>query len=471
MTSDTGAVGAVIVAAGASTRMGPGADKTLADLGGEPLIARTVAAFEQCDAIAVIVVVAGAGNRDAIAALRVDKGWRKTAPPILGGARRQDSVRIGLAALPPECAWVVVHDGARPFVTAQMIEEGRRAADETGAAVAVVPAYDTVKRVDASGRVVETLDRSELAMVQTPQVFRRDLLERAHAEVTEDVTDDAAMVERTEVEVRTFDGDRGNIKITTPTDLALAEAMIAEIAETGAKNSLRSPLQSVELGVRMMHIDEHGADFALIDEVCNHIVQGFPKLHYISSLESEMTKQEGRVLLAARAFKALRSAGILCQYGLYEQALVLVRVGMQHLLVAYDIENREDTFQALRSGKSFNTSELNTKAMIRRVAETPPSPNFRSVWEKADDYFNEYVHPGGTTRQKLRHKQPSSGYSVSLGCYYDPNFAPLTLFFIERGLLDLMLLVLRIKGFNWDVEQVYQRLVDAYEAKPLFGGH
>ena len=193
-------VGAVIVAAGASTRM-QGADKTLADLGGEPLIAHAVDAFEQCAAVGAIALVAAERNLDAIAALRIAKGWRKTMPPLPGGARRQDSVRIGLHALPPECEWALVHDGARPFVTSLMIEDGLRAAADTGAAIAVVPAFDTVKRVAADGRVIETLDRSELAMTQTPQVFRRDILERAHTEITVDVTDDAAMVERM--------GDRG----------------------------------------------------------------------------------------------------------------------------------------------------------------------------------------------------------------------------------------------------------------------
>ncbi len=220
-------VGAVIVAAGASTRMG-GADKTLADLGGEPLIARTVAAFEQSAAVGAIVLVVGEGNRDAIAKLRDEKGWRKTAPPVLGGARRQDSVRIGLAALPAECEWVLVHDGARPFVTPRMIEDGLRAAASTGAAVAVVPAFDTIKRVAPDGSVVETLDRSELALTQTPQVFRRDVLERAHAEVADDVTDDAAMAERIGVEVRVFEGARSNIKVTTPEDLVVAGALLGE---------------------------------------------------------------------------------------------------------------------------------------------------------------------------------------------------------------------------------------------------
>lgn len=218
-------VGAIIVAAGASSRMGAAGDKTLADLAGEPLIARTVDAFEQCAAVACVTLVVSKRNLDAVAALREAKGWRKTLPPVLGGARRQDSVRAGLKALPDDCGWIVVHDGARPFVTSALIEAGLEAAHPTGAAVAVVPAFDTVKRLAPDGSVAETLDRTELRMAQTPQVFRRDVLERAHAEVADDATDDAAMAERVGVEARTFAGDRGNIKITTAEDLGVAKLL------------------------------------------------------------------------------------------------------------------------------------------------------------------------------------------------------------------------------------------------------
>ncbi len=216
-------VGAIIVAAGAGVRMGAAGDKTLADLAGEPLIARTVDAFERCGAVSCVALVVSKRNRAAVAAIRDAKGWRKTASPVLGGARRRDSVRAGLEALPKDCGWIVVHDGARPFVTAEIIAAGLEAARRTGAAVAVVPAFDTVKRVAPDGSVAETLDRDELRMAQTPQVFRRDVLERAHAEIADDATDDAAMAERIGVEVRTFPGSRENIKITTAEDLGGGE--------------------------------------------------------------------------------------------------------------------------------------------------------------------------------------------------------------------------------------------------------
>ena len=219
-------VGAIIVSAGASTRM-QGTDKTLADVGGEPLISRTLDVFDECLAVGCMVLIVAEKNLDAIRELSRQKRWRKLADVRGGGERRQDSVRIGLAAL-PDCDWVVVHDGARPFATGRIIEEGLRAAAATGAAIAVVPATDTVKRVTEDGRVAGTLDRSELVLAQTPQVFRRTLLERAHAETDEDVTDDAAMVERIGGEVSTFEGARSNSKVTTPDDLSLARAIFAE---------------------------------------------------------------------------------------------------------------------------------------------------------------------------------------------------------------------------------------------------
>ena len=219
-------VGAIIVSAGASTRM-QGTDKTLADVGGEPLISRTLDVFEECSAVGWMVLIIAEKNLDAIGELNRRKHWGKLADVCIGGERRQDSVRIGLAAL-PDCDWVVVHDGARPFVTGSIIEEGLRAAAATGAAIAVVPAIDTVKRVTEDGQVAETLDRRELVMAQTPQVFRRTLLERAHADTDEDVTDDAAMVERIGVEVRVFMGSHRNSKVTTPDDLSLARAIFAE---------------------------------------------------------------------------------------------------------------------------------------------------------------------------------------------------------------------------------------------------
>lgn len=221
-------VGAIIVAAGRSVRMN-GADKMFAPVLGRPLLAHTVAAFESCPAIGSIVLVVAKDNVEQAQSLAKAEGWRKVSRIIAGGARRQDSVKRGLQGLPP-CRWVVVHDGARPCVEAQTIERGLEAAQRAEAAVAAVPVTDTIKRVDAEQRVVETLERGRLWAAQTPQVFRRDLLTRAHNDVDVEVTDDAALVERLGHPVVAYMGSYRNIKVTTVDDLALAEAYLREAA-------------------------------------------------------------------------------------------------------------------------------------------------------------------------------------------------------------------------------------------------
>ena len=208
-----------------------GVDKTLVELDGMPLIARTIDVFERCEAVGAVVLVVARENLNAVADVSRERAWRKVVHVRIGGMRRQDSVRIGLNAL-PECDWVVVHDGARPLVTRKLIADGLLRAQATGAATAATPTVDTIKVVADDGSVVETLDRRKLASIQTPQVFRRTLLLEAHEAQAADVTDDASMLEERGVEVRVFMGDRTNIKVTTPEDLIVAEALLAERAGT-----------------------------------------------------------------------------------------------------------------------------------------------------------------------------------------------------------------------------------------------
>ncbi len=217
-------VGAIIVSAGASTRMA-GVDKTLVELGGMPLIARTVEVFERTRAVGFVVLVVARSDLDEVADIARDYRWKKVLHVRVGGERRQDSVRIGLRAL-PQCDWVVVHDGARPLVTPKVIEDGLLTAVAVGAATAAVAVVDTIKVVTDDGHVVETVDRRTIAAIQTPQIFRRDLLERAHDEVEIDVTDDSSMLESQGIAVEVFMGDRANIKVTTPEDLIIAEALL-----------------------------------------------------------------------------------------------------------------------------------------------------------------------------------------------------------------------------------------------------
>ena len=199
-----------------------GIDKIFAPLAGTPIIAHTLRAFEESRIVSLISLVLAP---ERLADGRALSG-RKVSAVVPGGPRRQDSVRLGLEAL-GGCEYVLVHDGPRPFVTHDLIERALEAARESGAAVPAVPVTDTIKEAGADGFVTSTLDRSRLWAVQTPQAFRRDILLRAHAEITADVTDDAAMVEALGIPVRIFEGDRRNIKITTPQDLVLAEAMLA----------------------------------------------------------------------------------------------------------------------------------------------------------------------------------------------------------------------------------------------------
>ena len=219
--------GAVIVAAGSATRMG-GIDKVMADLGGEPMIVRTVRAFQNCEAITSIVIVT---REDLIRPISdLCRDMKKVAAVVAGGKSRQESVHLGLNALPKGTKLAAVHDGARPLVSWQVIDRVVRAANTYGAAAPAIPVKDTIKVVQ--GRLVkETPDRSSLMAVQTPQVFDFDLLRGALRKAEEDgaqVTDDCSAVERTGMRIKIVEGDERNLKVTTPMDLKIAELLLEE---------------------------------------------------------------------------------------------------------------------------------------------------------------------------------------------------------------------------------------------------
>ena len=214
---------AIITAAGESRRMG-GIDKVQALLGGKPLLARTIDAFQQCRLINQIVVVVNAENVEWCRRLVAGEGWPKVSDVCPGGERRQDSVAAGLERL-TQCHWVVIHDGARPLVTVDLIERGLEAAGETGAAVAAVPVTDTIKVAGDDEIVRETPPRQNLWAVQTPQAFRIGIITEAYHRANGDVTDDASLVERLGYKVKLYMGSYDNIKVTTPDDLALAEVL------------------------------------------------------------------------------------------------------------------------------------------------------------------------------------------------------------------------------------------------------
>ena len=215
--------GAILVAAGRSSRMG--FDKLWADLGGRPVLAWSLATLATCAALDRLVVVTGDD--------RLDDAWRlvgRTVPARLrgrtvpGGERRRDSVEAGLSAL-GDCAWVLVHDAARPFLSEAVVVRGLAEVTVTGACVAALPARDTIKRVHPDGTVLETPPREGLWTVQTPQLFRRDLVLEALAATDDDATDEAALVERIGGKVRVFEGEASCFKITTPDDLEIARAL------------------------------------------------------------------------------------------------------------------------------------------------------------------------------------------------------------------------------------------------------
>ena len=218
---------AVVPAAGSSTRMGQ--DKLLLPLGEQPVLLHTLRALELCPYITEIVVVTREELIVPIGQLCRDAALEKVRKVIVGGATRSHSVLAGLGELSPDAELAAIHDGARPLVSQVVLEAVIRRAAECGAAAPAVPVKDTVKRA-RDGLVAATLDRAELRAVQTPQVFQTDLIKaalaRALAEGAE-LTDDCAAVERLGIGVALTEGDYCNLKLTTPEDLAVAEALLA----------------------------------------------------------------------------------------------------------------------------------------------------------------------------------------------------------------------------------------------------
>ena len=172
-------------------------------------------------------MVANEKNIERASKLVAEERWNKVTDVCAGGRRRQDSVAAGLKRL-NNCQWVVIHDGARPLVTRDLIERGLEAAKETGAAVAAIPVTDTIKIAGDDGIVLETPPRQNLWAVQTPQVFRVDIITRAYKQAKDEVTDDASLVEGLGYKVKLYMGAYDNIKITNPDDLALAEVLLKE---------------------------------------------------------------------------------------------------------------------------------------------------------------------------------------------------------------------------------------------------
>jgi 2-C-methyl-D-erythritol 4-phosphate cytidylyltransferase/2-C-methyl-D-erythritol 2,4-cyclodiphosphate synthase len=219
-------VTAVIAAGGRGARFGGSAPKQMQLLAGLPILQRSVDAFRRCERVAdIVVALPGDLLADPPAYLR---GGVKRVELVEGGERRQDSVARAFAAVPDRADVVVIHDAARPLVSRGLIDRTIDAAVEHGAAIAAVPATDTLKRGDAAGAIVETLPRAGVFLAQTPQAFRRHVLRDALALVSgaTDATDEAMLAERAGHTVHLVPGEPRNLKITTPDDLLMAERLI-----------------------------------------------------------------------------------------------------------------------------------------------------------------------------------------------------------------------------------------------------
>ena len=223
---------AVIVAAGSSQRMG--SDKLMMKLGEIPVLARTLMAFQSSPLVDEIVVVTRLDKLQEIADLCKEYGIDKVSRVIAGGKTRTESALAGVSEVSSSAKLIAIHDGARPLVTADVILRTVYAAAEHMAAAPAVPSVDTLKAVDAEGCIIGTVDRENTLRIQTPQIFRAELIKGALTKAVEKgmtLTDDCAAAEMMGVRTKTVLGDEDNIKITTPRDMLFAAEILKERGE------------------------------------------------------------------------------------------------------------------------------------------------------------------------------------------------------------------------------------------------
>lgn len=218
---------AVIVAAGSAQRMG--ADKVMLELGCMPVLARTLLAFQNCDAIDEIIVVTRMEKVEEVASLCKKYGVTKVGKVIRGGKTRMESALAGVSEARSGAKLIAIHDGARPFVTDEVIHRTVDAAAAYMSAVPVIYSTDTLKTIDEDGLITGSVDRDRTVRVQTPQVFNADLIKGALTKAVSDgltLTDDCSAIEIMGIKTHTVDGDEDNIKLTTPRDLQLGELIL-----------------------------------------------------------------------------------------------------------------------------------------------------------------------------------------------------------------------------------------------------
>lgn len=228
---------AVIVAAGNSTRMGD--DKLFMQLGEMPVLARTLLAFENCRAVEEIIVVTRSDKLEEVAQLCKKYGVSKASKVIIGGKTRVESSLAGVSEVKEDARVIAIHDGARPLIDAETIENCVEAAVHYLAAAPAVPCTDTLKAIDSKGYAIGTVDRSTTLRIQTPQVFQADLIKGALTRAVEKelpITDDCSAVEAMGVKIFMAEGSEDNIKLTTARDMMIANAILKsreEKAESG----------------------------------------------------------------------------------------------------------------------------------------------------------------------------------------------------------------------------------------------
>lgn len=223
---------AVIVAAGSSKRMG--SDKIMANLGGMPVLARTLMAFQNSGLVDEIIVVTRMDRIEEIAQTCKQYQISKVAKVVCGGATRMESALAGVSEINPKAKLVAIHDGARPLVTDLIIKRTVYAARDFLSAVPVLKNTDTLKKIDEEGIIVEPVDRETVVRVQTPQVFSAELIKGALTKAVTDnlpLTDDCSAMEMMGVKTHTVTGDEDNIKLTTPRDFFIAEAILRNRGE------------------------------------------------------------------------------------------------------------------------------------------------------------------------------------------------------------------------------------------------
>lgn len=222
-------ISAIIVAAGSSARMGQGVDKQMIMLGAMPVLAHSIRAFQQCESVDEIIVVTKGEHIIDVGSMAEAFGFDKLHCVVAGGLTRQESVSNGISACSDKAEFYIIHDGARPLVADHTINSVIQNAMIYGAAAAAVPVKDTVKRADPEMKIEQTVERSNLYLVQTPQMFLADIYRMSLKQAIHmglDLTDDCQLFERTGRTVFLCQGDYKNIKITTPEDIAIARALM-----------------------------------------------------------------------------------------------------------------------------------------------------------------------------------------------------------------------------------------------------